>query len=93
MLIASGAVTGVPLLLFAGAARRIPLSLIGVLQYLAPTLNFLLGVAVYGERFDGGRLVGFALIWTGVAVFATDGWRSARRPLRHASSRREDTPG
>jgi len=93
MLVASGAFTGVPLLLFAGAARRIPLSLIGVLQYLAPTLNFLLGVAVYGERFDGGRLVGFALIWTGVAVFATDGWKSARGPLRYVSPRREDTAG
>jgi chloramphenicol-sensitive protein RarD len=76
LLVASGAFTGVPLLLFAGAARRIPLSLIGMLQYLAPTLNFVLGVFVYGEFLDGGRLVGFAFIWTAVAVFATDGWRS-----------------
>ncbi|MBC8195617.1 MAG: EamA family transporter RarD [Acidimicrobiia bacterium] len=79
LLVASGAFTGVPLLLFAGAARRIPLSLIGMIQYLAPTLNFLLGVFVYGELFDGGRLVGFTFIWVAVAVFAADGWRSARR--------------
>mgnify|MGYP001188374984 FL=1 len=93
MLIASGVVTGIPLLLFAGAARRIPLSLIGIIQYLAPTLNFLLGVVVYGELFDRGRLVGFALIWTAVAVFAIDGWGSAHKSWYRRSSHLGAAPG
>jgi chloramphenicol-sensitive protein RarD len=73
LLIGAGPVTTVPLLLFASAARRIPLSLMGVLQYIAPTAQFLLGVLVYKEPFDRAELVGFALVWTALVVFGTEG--------------------
>jgi len=73
LLVGAGPVTTVPLLLFASAARRIPLSLMGVLQYIAPTVQFLLGVLVYKEPFDRAQLVGFALVWTALVVFGTEG--------------------
>jgi chloramphenicol-sensitive protein RarD len=73
MLVAAGPVTAVPLLLFAAGARRIPLSALGLIQYLAPSMVFLLGVALYHEPFDAGRLVGFALIWGALALYAAEG--------------------
>jgi chloramphenicol-sensitive protein RarD len=76
LLALSGPVTAIPLLFFAGAARRLPLSTLGFLQYLSPTLQFLLAVLVYREPFDRARLVAFVLIWIALAVFA---WHSARR--------------
>jgi chloramphenicol-sensitive protein RarD len=72
LLIASGIVTAVPLLLFAIGARRLPLNVMGFLQYLAPTLTFLLAVFVYGEPLNSTRLGAFALIWVGLAVFTAD---------------------
>ena len=71
-----------PLLLFAGATRRVPLSVIGIVQYLSPTLNFMLGLVVYDEPLDRRRLVGYMIIWLAVAVFATDGYMAVRRPVR-----------
>ena len=76
LLLFAGPVTVVPLLCFAAAARRLPLSTMGFLQYLSPTLQFLLAVAVYGEKFSRGRAGAFACIWAAVALFAFD---SARR--------------
>ncbi len=76
VLLGSGLFTAVPLLCFAGAVQRVPLSVIGVIQYLSPSINFLLGVVAYDEPFGGGRLIGFALVWTGLAVFTLDGLRS-----------------
>jgi chloramphenicol-sensitive protein RarD len=76
LLLLAGPVTAIPLLCFARAARRLPLSTLGFLQYLSPTLQFLLAVLVYGEPFDGSRLVAFGFIWTALAVFAA---YSARR--------------
>jgi chloramphenicol-sensitive protein RarD len=76
LLLLAGPVTAVPLLWFAGAARRLPLSTMGFLQYVSPTLQFLLAVAVYAEPFDRGRAGAFACIWAAVALFAFD---SARR--------------
>lgn len=73
-----GAVTAVPLLLFTGAARRLPYSTLGFLQYIAPTLQFLIGV-FFGEPLTGAHLVCFGAIWTALALVAFDGWRSARR--------------
>lgn len=70
LLIGAGLVTTVPLLLFAGAAHRIPLSWMGFLQYIAPTLQFLLGVLVYGEPFGLNQLIGFGLVWLALAVLA-----------------------
>lgn len=73
LLVAAGPITAIPLLLFASGARQIPLSVLGLLQYLAPTLQFLLGVWLFHEAFGGGRLVGFALIWGALALFAGEG--------------------
>jgi chloramphenicol-sensitive protein RarD len=76
LLLLAGPVTAVPLLCFGGAARRLPLSTMGFLQYLSPTLQFLLAVLVYGEPFDATRTVAFGFIWTALLVFAV---HSARR--------------
>jgi chloramphenicol-sensitive protein RarD len=73
-----GPATVLPLALFAFAARRLPLTAIGLLQYLAPTLQFLIGVAA-GEPVSHGRLAGFALIWAGLAVYSVDALVMARR--------------
>ncbi len=73
LLIGSGVATAVPLVFFAAAAQRLPLSLIGVLQYIAPVMQLLLGVLVYGEPFDRQRLVGFAFIWLALLVFTVEG--------------------
>jgi chloramphenicol-sensitive protein RarD len=79
MLVASGLVTAVPLVLFAYGARRIPLSTIGLTQYIAPTLQFLMGVLVFHEPFTASRAVGFAIIWSALVLYAGDGlWRSRR---------------
>lgn len=77
MLIATGVVTAVPLLLFAIAARRLPLHLLGFLQYLAPSITFLLAVFAYGEPLDPSRALAFATIWIGLAVYSVDLLRSA----------------
>ena len=82
LVLLAGPLTTVPLLLFAAGARRIPLSLVGLLQYLAPMLQLLVGVAVLHEPFRLGKLVGYALIWIGFVVASGDGLRAARRPLR-----------
>jgi len=78
LLVAAGAVTAVPLLLFGAAAQRIPLSTVGLLQYLAPSLQFLLGVAVYGEAVTGDHLIGFTFVWVALAVFTADNLRGSR---------------
>jgi len=70
VLAGAGVVTTVPLLLFASAARRIPLVLIGILQYIAPTLQFLLGVFVFRETVTVHTLLGFAAVWAALALFA-----------------------
>jgi chloramphenicol-sensitive protein RarD len=75
LLLFAGPVTAVPLLCFAAATRRLPLSTIGFLQYVSPTLQFLLAVTVYGEPFDRARAGAFACIWAAVALFALDSVR------------------
>jgi chloramphenicol-sensitive protein RarD len=77
MLIATGAVTAIPLLLFAVATRRLPLNMMGFLQYLAPSITFLLAVFVYHEPLSLTRTLAFATIWTGLAVYTVDLFRSA----------------
>jgi chloramphenicol-sensitive protein RarD len=72
LLIAAGPVTAIPLLMFAYGARRIPLSLVGLLQYIGPSLQLLIGVWLFNEAFDGLKLAGFALIWSGLLVYSVD---------------------
>ena len=69
----TGAVTIAPLLMFASAAQRIPLLWIGLLQYIAPTLQLGIGVLVFGEPFDRERAIGFSLVWAALVVFAVEG--------------------
>jgi chloramphenicol-sensitive protein RarD len=74
-----GVVTAVPLLLFASAAHSIPLYMIGILQYIAPTCQFLLGVLVFHEPFTPVRMVGFSLIWAALALYSFEGYLYRRR--------------
>lgn len=74
-----GAVTAVPLMLFAEGARRIPLWTVGLLQYVAPTLQFIVGVFVFGETVSAGWLTGMAIVWVALVIFATSSVRSARQ--------------
>lgn len=87
LLATTGIVTAVPLLFFAAAARRVPLSTIGLLQYLAPVLQFVIGVAVFREAMPASRWAGFALVWLALALLTADMLRTARtrsRVARHA---------
>jgi chloramphenicol-sensitive protein RarD len=72
LLVGAGAITTLPLLMFASAARRIPLSIVGILQYITPTIQFLLGVLVYHEALTFQRLVGFGFVWIALLVFAVE---------------------
>ena len=79
LLVLAGPLTVLPLLLFTGAARRLPLSVLGLLQYLTPTIQFGVGAFVYGERLAGPRVVGFGCIWTGLALLIVRNLRRAPR--------------
>jgi chloramphenicol-sensitive protein RarD len=85
LLISAGAITAVPLLLFAGAANRVPLTTLGVLQYVAPVMQFGIGVLVLHEPMPPARLAGFALVWLALAVFTADGLRNHRRQLAESA--------
>ncbi|MBI3523039.1 MAG: EamA family transporter RarD [Betaproteobacteria bacterium] len=78
LLVGAGLVTAVPLLLFASAAQRIPLALLGVLQYIAPTLQFLLGVLIYKEAFTHTQLIGYGLVWVALLIFGIEGLVASR---------------
>jgi chloramphenicol-sensitive protein RarD len=84
LLATTGVITAVPLLCFAGAANRLPLSTVGLLQYLTPVLQFLCGIAVFHETMPPARWAGFALIWVALAVFTVDAVRHQRRSLQLA---------
>ncbi|QGP79885.1 EamA family transporter RarD [Sphingobium sp. CAP-1] len=79
LLIVSGAVTTVPLVLFAIAAQRLPMATLGLMQYLAPTLQFLCGILIFGEHLSHGQMLSFGLIWVGLILFTSDGIAAARR--------------
>ena len=82
LLAGSGLITALPLALFATGARLIPYSVVGIIQYIGPTLQLLLGVFLYGEPFSGARAIGFCIIWAGIAVFVADSsLRSRRAPV------------
>jgi chloramphenicol-sensitive protein RarD len=76
LILLAGPITAIPLLLFAAGARRIPLSLVGILQYTGPTLQLLIGIFVFHEDFGIERLIGFGLIWLALFIYALDSWRA-----------------
>lgn len=78
LLMLGGPVTALPLVLFAIGARRIPLSLIGILQYLAPSLQLATGVLIYHEPFSATQALGFAGIWLALLIYSLDGWARSR---------------
>ena len=78
-LVLAGPLTAVPLMLFAAAARRLKLATVGLFQYLSPSLQLAIGVVIFGEPFDGQRLAGFVLIWTGLAVYTAHSLAMSRR--------------
>ena len=85
LLLAGGIVTSVPLFLFAYGARRVPYSTIGVIQFIAPSLQLICGLVVFREPFEAARAMGFVLIWIGLAIYAGNAlWRA--RPLKPAAT-------
>lgn len=82
LLVFTGVVTALPLLLFGAGARLLPLSVIGLLQYVAPTIQFLIGVFIYGEPFTRDRLIGFGIIWIALAFYTLEGLLERRKIWR-----------
>jgi chloramphenicol-sensitive protein RarD len=82
LLMGGGIVTTIPLLMFASAAKQIPLTIVGLLQYIAPTLQFLIGVFVYKETFDFSQLIGFGMVWVALIVFAVENYLANRVPVQ-----------
>lgn len=78
-LLFAGPLTAAPLLLFAAGARRIPMATLGLLQYISPSIQFMLGVWLYHEPFEATRLVGFGLIWAALAIYSVEGLLRSRR--------------
>jgi chloramphenicol-sensitive protein RarD len=74
----AGLVTTIPLLMFVSAARRIPLTMIGIMHYITPSCQFLLGVLLYREAFDSTRALGFGIVWVGLLIFAVEGYWTYR---------------
>ena len=92
-LVGLGPATTVPLLLFAVAARRLPLTTLGLFQYLSPSIQFVLGIWLFAEPFTPARFAGFALIWAALALYTLDSWRVARRNTAvSVSPRRSPAP-
>jgi len=81
-LLLAGPLTAITLLLFAAGARRIPMTTLGILQYISPCLQMLLGVVLYGEAFDPVRAIGFYLIWLALLVYSVDSWWNSRKATR-----------
>ena len=73
LLMLAGPITAIPLLLFAAGARRIPLSLLGMLQYIGPTLQLATGILIFHEPFGAARMAGFVVIWTALAIYSLEG--------------------
>jgi len=83
LLIAAGPVTAIPLLLFAYGARRIPLSLVGILQYIGPTIQLLFGIYLYNEAFSSTKLLGYGLIWCALGLYSIESiWQAWRHSPR-----------
>jgi chloramphenicol-sensitive protein RarD len=85
LLVLLGPITAIPLLLFGGATNRVPLSTLGLMQYITPLAQFIIGYFVFGELMSSTRWAGFLLVWTALVVFSIDMYRSARRSAGSAS--------
>lgn len=85
LVVGTGAITVIPLLLFATAAPRVPFTILGPLQYAVPSINFVLGVGLYHESMTGLRVGGFALVWVALVIFTMDSVRLARRTTSNPS--------
>ena len=81
LLAGAGVITAVPLLLFGGAATRIPMTTLGLLQYIAPTMHFVLGIAVFDEVMTTGRWIGFVLVWLALAILTAESVLTRRRAV------------
>ncbi|MFE1312305.1 EamA family transporter RarD [Streptomyces sp. NPDC058755] len=92
LLASTGIVTALPLVCFGAAAIRVPLSTLGLLQYLAPVFQFLLGVLYFHEEMPAARWAGFALVWLALVLLTTDALRAARRPRAMVVPPRTETP-
>ncbi len=90
LLIGAGAVTTIPLLMFASAARQIPLTLVGLLQYITPTLQFLIGVFIYKEPFDHAHLIGFGIVWIALLILGVENFLAQRVPVEPIPELGED---
>ena len=77
----AGIVTAVPLLLFASAAKQIPLTMVGILQYIAPTIQFFIGIFIYKEPFDHSHLIGFGIVWAALVIFWVENFIAHRIPV------------
>jgi chloramphenicol-sensitive protein RarD len=81
LVLSVGVITAIPLLFFAYGAQRIRLTTLGLLQYVSPTVQFLIGLLVYHELFDSGRFLAYAFIWCGLGLYSADGFWTQRRLL------------
>ena len=86
LLVAAGPVTAIPLLMFAAAARRISMSLLGILQYLGPTIQLVMGIWLYDEPFSGAKLIGYIAIWAALLLYSVEGIRHSMRRSRQKTT-------
>jgi chloramphenicol-sensitive protein RarD len=82
LLTSTGLITAIPLICFGAAAIRIPMTTLGLLQYLAPTIQFILGIVAFGEPMTGVKWIGFALVWTALAIFTVEALRNRHRQFQ-----------
>ncbi len=87
LLLGAGAATAIPMIMFTFGARRVTMTTLGILQYIAPTLQFLIGVFAFGEPFDRTRLIGFLVIWTALAIYWVEGFTEYTRRNRTQAER------
>lgn len=92
LLASTGIVTAIPLVCFGAAAIRVPLSTLGLLQYMAPVFQFLLGILYFHESMPPARWAGFALVWLALILLTTDAWRTARRGRAAAAALPQKRP-
>jgi chloramphenicol-sensitive protein RarD len=85
LMMGAGLITTVPLLMFASAVQRIPLFLVGILQFITPTLQFLIGVLIYQEPFTRDKLIGFGMVWVALMIFGVEGYLANRRQVAAAA--------